>query len=139
MYDFSPSDPSIFKLDKIEPITFRGQHFGKSVEFNTAKANCKFTSQFHGPDHLSFAQIEHITISNDHKRKLLIWGLVTLLLFFGILILLVRVRVPNWKIQIKLKKIKKPLTIMAWLDDEESAKLVNFLSPHVLVNLLTKK
>ncbi|MHA1672912.1 MAG: hypothetical protein ACTSYI_04740 [Promethearchaeota archaeon] len=136
MYDFSPSDPSVFKLDKIEPVTYQGQHFGKAVEFNTDKKHCRFTSEFHKPDHLSFAQIEHITIGNGHKRRLLIWGLATILLFFGILILLVRVRVPNWKIQIKLKKIMKPVTIMAWLDDDESARFVEFLSPHMLVNLL---
>ncbi len=136
MYDFSPSDPSLFKLDKIEPVTYLGTAYGKSVEFNTAKKHCRFTSEFHEPDHLSFAQIEQVTIGNGHKRKLLIWGLATILLFFGILILLVRVRVPNYKIQIKLKKIKKPITVMAWLDDDESARLVEFLSPHVLVNLL---
>ncbi|TFH27744.1 MAG: hypothetical protein E4G98_05900 [Promethearchaeota archaeon] len=126
----SLSQSPTFVLDNIEPVTYQGQHYGKSVEFNVSKAHCKFYSQFHAPDYLSFAQIEHITIRNDHKRKLLIWGLATILLFVGILILLVRVRVPNWKIQLKLKKIKKPVTIMAWLDEAESTRLANFLNLH---------
>jgi hypothetical protein len=127
----APFVPETFVLDRIEPVTYRGQHYGDTFEFRPQKAHCKLTSRFHAPAYLSFSQIESATIRNDHKRKMLWWGLATLLLFVGILILVIRVQVPNWKIELRLKKEKKPVTILAWLPNMRAEQLADFLTPHL--------
>ncbi len=115
-----------FTIRNFEPVKIRKELYGNTIEFNNLKRYVKFTSQYHQPDYIHYDQIEKMIIKFDNKRKLLWLGIATLLLFFGIFILLLRIRLPPWKISIFLKKEQKPIVIRARLDDYEASKLANF-------------
>ena len=114
-----------FTIRNFEPVKIRKELYGNTIEFNNIKRHVKFTSQYHQPDYIHYDQIEKMIIKFDNKRKLLWLGIATLLLFFGIFILLLRIRLPPWKISIFLKKEQKPIVIRARLDDYEASKLAN--------------
>ncbi len=114
-----------FTIRNFEPVKVRKELFGNTIEFNNPKRYVKFTSQYHKPDYIHYDQIEKMIIKFDNKRKLLWLGIATLVLFFGIFILLVRIRLPPWKISIFLKKEKKPIVIRARLDDYKASNLAN--------------
>ena len=113
-------------IRNFEPVKVKGELYGNIVEFNKAKRYVKFTSQYHQPDFIHYDQIEKMIIKFDNKRKLLWLGIATLILFFGIFILLVRIRLPPWKISIFMKKRKKLIVIRARLEDNEASNLANF-------------
>ncbi len=113
-------------IRNFEPVKVKGELYGNIVEFNKAKRYVKFTSQYHQPDFIHYDQIEKMIIKFDNKRKLLWLGIATLILFFGIFILLVRIRLPQWKISIFMKKRKKLIVIRARLEDNEASNLANF-------------
>ncbi len=113
-------------IRNFEPVKVRKELFGNTIEFNNSKRYIKFTSQYHQPNYIHYDQIEKMIIKFDNKRKLLWLGIATLLLFFGIFILLVRIRLPPWKISIFLKKEQKPIIIRARLEDSEASNLSNF-------------
>lgn len=126
-------------LTRIEPVKYRDQHFGQAVTFDTEKQHIKLISQFHAPDYIHFDQIEEVSILFNRKKKLLWWGIATLFLFIGIILILIRTKVPNWTVLIKMKKNPTPVKIMVWLADQEALQLSDLLSPHVLVNFFPKK
>ena len=113
-------------IRNFEPVKVKGELYGNIVEFNKAKRYVKFTSQYHQPDFIHYDQIEKMIIKFDNKRKLLWLGIATLILFFGIFILLVRIRLPPWIISIFMKKRKKLIVIRARLEDNEASNLANF-------------
>ncbi len=115
-----------FTIRIFEPVKVRKELYGNSIEFNNPKRYVKFTSQYHQPDYIHYDQIDKMIIEYDKKKKLLWLGIATLLLFFGIFILLVRIRLPPWKISIFLKKEKRPVVIRARLNDDEAPNLANF-------------
>ena len=115
-----------FIIRNFEPVKVKNVLYGNIIEFNNDKRYVKFTSQYHQPDYVHYDQIEKMIIKFDNKRKLLWLGIATLVLFFGIFILLVRIRLPPWKISIFLKKEKKPIIIRARIEDYEASKLANF-------------
>jgi len=113
-------------IRNIDPVKVKGELYGNIIEFNKDKRYVKFTSKFHQPDFIHYDQIEKMIIKFDNKRKLLWLGIATIVLFFGIFILLVWIRLPPWKISIYLKKEQKPIVIRARIEDYEASKLANF-------------
>ncbi|MHA1776406.1 MAG: hypothetical protein ACTSWC_06500 [Promethearchaeota archaeon] len=134
-----PHSPKIQFLNRIEPVKYHNELYGQAIRFNVNKQNIQFLSQFHAPAYIQFNQIEKVKIQFNTKRKMLWWGLATILFFVGILILYIRVKVPNWKIEIFLKKERKPVVIRAWMNDIEGIRLANLLSPHITVEYYPKK
>ena len=128
-----------FTIRNFEPVKIRKELYGNTIEFNNLKRYVKFTSQYHQPDYIHYDQIEKMIIKFDNKRKLLWLGIATLLLFFGIFILLVRIRLPPWKISIFLKKEQKPIVIRARLEDNEASNLANFCTNQFQTILNTSK
>ena len=116
----------IFTIRNFEPVKVKGELYGNIIEFNKAKRYVKFTSKFHHPDFIHNDQIEKMIVKFDNKRKLLWWGIATIVLFFGIFILLAWIRLPPWKISIFLKKEQKPIVIRARIDDNTASNLANF-------------
>lgn len=113
-------------IRNFEPVKVKGELYGNIIEFNNPKRYIKFTSKYHQPDYIHYDQIEKMIIKFDNKRKLLWLGIATLILFFGIFILLVRIRLPPWKISIFLKKEQKPIVIRARIEDNKASNLANF-------------
>ncbi|WP_457558847.1 hypothetical protein [Candidatus Harpocratesius sp.] len=130
---YNPTQPKFIILNRIEPVKFRDMLYGQSVRFDVQKKTVKLQSQFHKPAFIQFNQIEKIIVQYNPKRKLLWWGLATILMFIGILLLYIRVRVPNWKIEIYLKNQKKKVLIRPWMTEIEGMRLANLLSPHLIV------
>ena len=116
----------IFTIRNFEPVKIRGELYGNIIEFNKPKRYVKFTSKFHQPEFIHNDQIEKMIIHYDNKRKLLWLGIATIILFFGIFILLAWVRLPPWKISIFLKKEQKPIAIRAQIDNNKASNLANF-------------
>ena len=113
-------------IRNIDPVKVKGELYGNLIEFSNSKRYVKFTSKYHQPDYIHYDQIEKMIIKFDNKRKLLWLGIATLVLFFGIFILLVRIRLPPWKISIFLKKEQKPIVIRARIEDNQASNLANF-------------
>ena len=113
-------------IRNFEPVKIKGELYGNIIEFNNDKRYVKFTSQFHQPDYVHYDQIDKMIVKFDKKRKLLWLGIATLVLFIGIFVLLVRIRLPPWKISIFLKKEEKPIVIRARIEDQKATILANF-------------
>ncbi|MHA1767470.1 MAG: hypothetical protein ACTSVK_14585, partial [Promethearchaeota archaeon] len=96
-----------FSIQNFEPVKVKEVLYGNSIIFNHLKRYIKFTSIYHEPDYIHYDQIEKLIIFYDKKKMLLWLGIATLFLFFGIFILLIRIKLPPWKISIYLKKEKK--------------------------------
>ncbi|QEE14696.1 hypothetical protein DSAG12_00510 [Promethearchaeum syntrophicum] len=129
----------IFTIRNFEPVKIRGELYGNLIEFNKIKRHVKFTSKFHQPDFIHNDQIEKMIIKFDNKRKLLWLGIATIILFIGIFVLLAWIRLPPWKISIKLKKEQKPIVIRAQIDESKASNLASFCADQFQTILINQK
>ncbi|MHA1718449.1 MAG: hypothetical protein ACTSWX_04660 [Promethearchaeota archaeon] len=127
-----------FSIQNFEPVKVKEVLYGNSIIFNHLKRYIKFTSIYHEPDYIHYDQIEKLIIFYDKKKMLLWLGIATLFLFFGIFILLIRIKLPPWKISIYLKKEKKPIVIRARMEDHEASNLANFCTNQFKTTFIPK-
>ncbi len=129
----SQDSPKFF-ITRLEPTRYRDALFGKQIEFNREKQYIRFYSNFHDPDILPFTQVERISVEFDKKMKLFWWALGTFLLGIGIILFIIRIRLPPWKIRIWIKKQPTPVKIRAWMDAYEGDYLTQLCQAFVPVD-----
>ncbi|MHA1583784.1 MAG: hypothetical protein ACTSVU_08545 [Promethearchaeota archaeon] len=119
----------IIEIKKFEAVRVHGELFGKAIEFNRLKHQIKFSSEFHDPGYIPFTQIESVRIWYDEK-KLLFWAAIcTVLLFVGVFFWIIRIALPPWVIELKLKKTEKPIKIRARIHPAIAISLSELCTP----------
>lgn len=133
-----PLADAIFPLKNFEVIKYRGLTYGKRIEFNHSKKYIKLESTYNEPAYIQYTQIEQVKILYDPKKWLMWAGAFLMFIIVGLFLILYKVFLPPWEIQIYLKN-HEPLKIRIRFDTIDAQQLYSFCIGQFPIKLLLEK
>jgi hypothetical protein len=138
MMSNKPLADAIFPLKNFEVVKYKGKTYGKRIEFNHSKQYIKLESAVNQPEYIPYNQISKVKIVYDPKKWLMWVGAFLMVIVVGLFLILYKVFLPPWEIQIHLKN-SEPIKIRIRFDTTDAQQLHAYCAGHIPTDFILEK
>ncbi len=121
-----------------EPVKLFDNTYGKDITFDHSAQKVTFTSNFHGPKHLSYEKIKKISVKEVNRKKWIIISALLCIFVIGIPFLFGALALPKFLVKLSLEnpqEKQQEVSIRARFNPGEADLFAKFLKQKFKVHL----